>query len=127
VPGIWWGAVVRGAVVCGVEKDTMANLSRAIPCPRHYAINLTQQYSRSRHSLTDITIDPLTNQPVAMGQLVWLFNKGDLILSDRPATVSQPLIIVFGENDSRQGTITIYSYPDDEDRPTKIQNSMDGA
>jgi hypothetical protein len=125
-PDTSWTAVVRGAVVCGIEKDMTSNLSIATACPQHFGISVDEQYSRVYHEERDLCNHAITNAQVAQGQLLWLLNKGDLILSDNPNPVSQRITMSFRESDSKKFEMTIYSYPDDDDRPTKIQNSVDG-
>jgi len=118
--------VVRGAVVCGIEKETVSNLSIATPCPQHYGINVSEQFSRIIHEEQDLGLHPVTRAQVAQGQLLWLISKGDLILSDKPERISQTITVSFRQIDPKKRSITIYSYPDDDDRPTKFYNARDG-
>jgi hypothetical protein len=77
VPDTSWTAVVRGAVLWGIEKDTISNLSRATPCPQNFGICVNQAYSRVFHDEQDLTYHSFTKRPQAQEQLVWLMNKGD--------------------------------------------------
>ncbi|KIW81283.1 hypothetical protein Z517_04308 [Fonsecaea pedrosoi CBS 271.37] len=124
-PDTSWTAVVRGAVLHGIEKDTISNLSIATACPRHFGISVSEQFSKIHHEERDITVNPITNSQIVEGQLLWMLNKGDLVLSDTPTTVSQLISLSFRENDKAKRHLTVYSYSDDEDRPNKIKNSLD--
>jgi hypothetical protein len=118
-------AVVRGAALCGIEKLTTKNLSKASACRRHYAICVNQQFSEIMHDPQYLVVQPKTNQMLAIGQLVWLFTKGDLIISDKPKVAEFVITTTFNKTDDRKGKLRIYSY-DDDDRPERIQNAMDG-
>jgi len=118
--------VVRGAVICGVEKATTSNLSQATATPAHYGVCVSERYSKIHHDEKDIGTHPALGLQVAQGQMLWMINRGDLILSDDPHTVSQVIMTSFKEADSKDRKLTVYSYPDDDDRPTTITNSLDG-
>ncbi|OAP64492.1 hypothetical protein AYL99_00464 [Fonsecaea erecta] len=125
-PDTSWTAVVRGAVLHGIEKDTTgSNLVLATACPRHFGISLNEQFSRIHHEERDVTINPITNSQIVEGQLLWMLNKGDLVLSDNPTIVSQLISLSFRENDKSKRRLTVYSYAEDDDRPTRIKNSLD--
>jgi hypothetical protein len=40
-----WTAKVRGAVICGIEKETTSNLAKATALPKRYGIGTNPQYS----------------------------------------------------------------------------------
>jgi len=61
---------------------------------------------------------------VAEGQLVWLFSKGDLVLSNEPKVAQKIIPIIFNETEKREGKLNIYSY-DYDDRPRRIQTATD--
>ena len=125
-PDTSWTAVVRGAVLHGIEKDTTSNLSIATACPRHFGISVSEQFSRITHEEKDVIVNPVTNSQIVEGQLLWMLSKADLVLSDSPTTVNQVISSSFREADVGKRKLTIYSYSDDDDRPIKIQNSLDG-
>ncbi|OAL29037.1 hypothetical protein AYO22_02473 [Fonsecaea multimorphosa] len=124
-PDTSWTAVVRGAVLHGIEKDTISNLCLATKCPRHFGISLSEQFSRIHHEERHVTINPITKAQIVEGQLLWMLNKGDLVLSDSPTAVSQMISLSFREADKTAQKLTVYSYSDDEDRPSRIKNSLD--
>jgi len=121
---------VRGAVLCGVEKETMANLAKAKSCPKRFAIAVKEPFSTIDHDSEYVTVDPATNQKVVDGHIKWLFKKGELILSNYVASSSERITITFSEQQRREGKITIYSYVAEEDdeyfMPKNIRNSKDG-
>ena len=118
-------AVVRGAVLCGIEKLTTKNLSKASACRRHYAISVSEPYSEITHNPLYREKQSKTNAAVVTGYLAWLFNKGDLILSDQPMKAEYVYSVAFNETEDRMFDLGIYSY-DDDDRPERTQNSMNG-
>ncbi|OQV06071.1 hypothetical protein CLAIMM_10703 [Cladophialophora immunda] len=128
-PDTSWTAVVRGAVLHGIEKDTISNLSVATPCPRHFGISVSEPFSKIRHDEKDVTVNPITKSPIVEGRLLWMLSKGDLVLSDSPTTVSQMISLSFRDTDKTKRQLTIYSYAgddgDDDDRPHTIKNSLD--
>ena len=126
-PETSWTSVVRGAVICGVEKDTTANLAIAKPSPKFYGIAMNEEYSKlGGHEVADITLHHLTRKPLATGRMRWLINKGDLILSDGARTEEIPVTIIFQQSDPRERKMFIYSYEDDDYLPTKLQDSIHG-
>lgn len=123
-----WTAVVKGAVVCGIEKDATSNLSKAIPSPRHFGIIANEQFTRiNHHDGQDLHVNPLTNVQMAQNQLLWLINKGDAIFSDEPVVVTHSLSKAFSEKGSKFVKVTVYAYFDDEKhRPTRLKGATDG-
>jgi len=101
-------------------------LSIAGAFPQHYGVSVSEPYSKIHHDTKDIGTHPATGAQVAQGQLLWLINKGDLILLDQPHTFSQVIMVSFKETDSKKRKLTIYSYPEEDDRPNKLANSKHG-
>jgi len=62
---------------------------------------------------------------MAQGQLLWLLNKGDVVLSNKPYKAVQDITVSFTKTEKRQGTVTIYRYSDD-DRPTRFHIAKEG-
>jgi len=125
-PDTSWTAVVRGAVLHGIEKDASSTLSIATGSPRYFGISVNEKFSRISHEEKDMVIDPVTNSQKVEGQLLWLFHRADLVLSDAPTTCHQILTISFRESDTAERELTVYSYSDDDDEPpTRIHNSLD--
>ncbi|KAL6709496.1 hypothetical protein ACN47E_001431 [Coniothyrium glycines] len=86
-----WTAVVRGAVVCGIEKAGNTSLKRTNSCRHSYAFCQDEIYADSHHSSEDaVQIGALT---YAQSQLDWILSKGDLILADEPTFRERSFIL----------------------------------
>lgn len=120
-----WTAVVRGAVICGIEKNTTQNLIKATPCRHSYGVSVSLLYSDVYHSQRDRVVDDVTKLSLASEQLLWLLNKGDLVRSNAPLKGEQEITISFNKIEPRKGTVTIYMYSDDTFRPESLRNSRD--
>jgi hypothetical protein len=57
--------------------------------------------------------------------MLWILTKGDLVLSNQPATSVQHVGSPFVDTDNHRRKLTIYSY-DDDDRPIKMSYSISG-
>jgi hypothetical protein len=121
-----WTAVVRGAVICGIEKQTTQNLMRATSCRHNYGISVKLLYSDVYNSQDDRIIDDTSQLSLASKQLLWLLNKGDLVRSDHPLTGERNIDVSFSKTESRLGKLTIYMYSDDTLRPESLRNTRDG-
>ncbi|KAF2188028.1 actin-like ATPase domain-containing protein [Zopfia rhizophila CBS 207.26] len=122
-PDTSWTAVVRGAVICGIEKSITRDLIRTTFCRHNYGICVSEIFSEIKHERQDLKTDSM-RQIVAEGQLLWLLNKGDVILSTEATKGEHDITVSFTKTELRQGTITIYMYSDD-DRPSRIQDSKE--
>src|SRR5277367_128079 len=90
-----WTAVVRGAVIHGIEKLDNRNLTIMKSCPRSFGIMLSQAYKASRHDSRDCYTDAFTNRTMANGQLIWLIRKGDLLLSNERKEAEELITFTF--------------------------------
>jgi len=87
----------------------------ATACPQHFSISMDELYSKANHEEKYLSIDPITGAPMAQGQLQWLLNKGDLVLSDRVKPVLHQINFSFRASDhATPRMLHIYSYSDDE-------------
>jgi hypothetical protein len=75
-----WTSIVRGAVVCGIEKGTIGNLKRSTRCRHSYAICLDELFSKHTHTERDL-VETKQNS-YAQSQLIWVLSEGDMILVD---------------------------------------------
>jgi hypothetical protein len=121
-----WTSVVRGGVVCGVEKTAISNLKRSTSCRHSYAICLDELFSDHIHEKSDMVE---TKQiQIAQAQLTYLLNEGDLILLDQPRIVEREFDFSFPR--SRSGVIRLpiyrHSMSEGEERPTRFKNAIDG-
>lgn len=116
-PKTSWTAVVQGAVICGVEKATTKNLVLVTPCLHSYGIRAATHWSDAENNPRDQVVNAYTGSTMAEGQMIWLLNKGDAILSTKPMTAGQELDVVLTADGDRTGQITVYRYSEDRDRP----------
>lgn len=125
VPDTSWTAVVRGAVVCGIEKSTSHNLLKATSCPHYYGIAANQLFSADQHPEEDRIVNNANDLHYAEDQMMWLLRKGDLILGGRPRDVEQSFTLLFAKVGSRKGRVTVYRYSDD-DPPEGLKAGKNG-
>jgi hypothetical protein len=126
VPDTSWTAVVRGAALCGLERDKVPNLSVASSCPRSYGISRMEPYSNILHDEEDRTNHNVTGEQIAAGQMTWLIKKGDLILSDKPQPVTHIITEKFFDSSPKDRKLIIWSYEDHDHLPAKIKGTISG-
>jgi len=123
-PDTSWTAVVRGAVVYGIEKSVHQDRTIAEICPRSYGVMLNRAFAGFKHNRQDRYTDPATNRVMAQGQMTWLIKKDDLILSNAPKEAEQEFSFKFKEADNRVFNFSIYEYSDD-DIPDRFEVAQD--
>lgn len=69
-----WSAVVRGAVIKGLEGGSAAITKRK--CRRFYGTSCSQIFRPGVHDESDSYIDEYDGRKRAMGQMEWLLKKG---------------------------------------------------
>jgi len=120
-----WTAVVRGAVVCGIEKRESKSLMRTSSCRHSYAICLDERYAMAHHGRQEEIIE-YGGGTFAKGQLTWLLNKGDLVLSNKPTKRSKTIHIRLVKQRRDVMTLKIWQYIcDEEQRPTRLDDATD--
>lgn len=120
-----WTAVVRGAVVCGVEKTGNDSLKRTKSCRHSYGLCLDEIYSSSHHSRDDAK--QIGETTLANSQLDWLLNKGDLVLSGSPTIVEKTVKLRLMK--LRQDTLKLpvwRNLSDEKYRPIRYDDAADG-
>jgi hypothetical protein len=121
-----WTSVVRGGVVCGIEKTTITNLKRSTRCRHSYAVCLDELFSEYTHAKVDM-VETKQNK-IAQAQLTYLLDEGDVVLVDEPRVVEREFDFSFPK--SRSGVIAFpiyrHSMSDDDERPTRFKNARDG-
>lgn len=75
-----WTAVVRGAVLTGLERDLVA-IRKA---RRHYGVVVTQRYDPSKHSRKNRYVCAYTQEIRANNQMMWHVVRGQDMPSDTP-------------------------------------------
>jgi hypothetical protein len=127
IPDTSWTAVARGAVICGIEKETMANLIRTSHSNKHYGIAVDESASLGSDT-RDLDINPNTGKKIARNQMRWLINKGDVIMNSEKTSKEHKFVVRFRDNetDKMKGAVVIYSYAEDKHRPTRLSNAKNG-
>ena len=127
VPDTSWTAVARGAVLCGIEKDSMTNIVRTATCEKSYGIAVDDSFSHA-HDERDLARHPETGKMIAKNQMKWLINKGDLVMSDEPTVKEYKFVVRFKENEvaKMKGSVQVYSWAEDKHRPTRLLNAVKG-
>jgi len=120
-----WSAVVRGAVLKGLENQQGDVISMR-KCRRHYGISVSQPFSTFQHSEDDAYIDPFDGERKARGQMVWLFKKGDALLSNKEKHASIDMCRRFGLNDNRVYESKFVAL-EDEDAPQRYADLPSGS
>ncbi|OCK81694.1 actin-like ATPase domain-containing protein [Lepidopterella palustris CBS 459.81] len=95
-----WSAVVRGAVIKGLEQGAQ-DLVYMRKCRRSYGISVSEPFSEYKHAKDDEYIDPFDNKKKAKDQMTWLIKKGDALLSNKSKHASIDICRSFGVKDSR--------------------------
>jgi len=122
VPDTSWTAIVRGAVVVGIEKDPNMNFTTVKPCQKSCGLFLAKAYSLVDDTRKDLLFDPVSGLPMVVSQMQWLIRKGDAILSNQARVEEQKFAIRFTENGDKSGKLPIYTYPQ-EQIPARIRSN----
>jgi hypothetical protein len=96
-----------GAVICGVEKSELHEVTVATTCRRSYGIVVKRAFPQVTYEAKDMRLDLVTKQAMAEGQLLWMLDKGQLLLSDAPTTVSETVVTLFKSRVALGGSISI--------------------
>jgi len=122
-----WTAAVRGAVICGIEKHESSNLRRATSYRHSYAVCLDESHALAHHGDQEDTLDHGAGTFADKGQLTWLLNKGDLILSSESMKRSKTVHIRLLKQRQEKIALTIWQYSSDEEhRPASLQDATGG-
>jgi hypothetical protein len=124
-PKTSWSAVVRGAVLCGVEKGDHPGLVRTSAFEKSYGIVLHTAASNIDNPGAPLMLSRHSQAIFAEAQMIWLFGKGDVILDKTATSTFKALTITFTGPQSGKQTTNIYSYAK-ENRPTDFNESHAG-
>jgi hypothetical protein len=121
-----WTAVVRGAVVCGIEKVGNRGIKYATSCRHSYAICLDEIYMSELHAGQEKM--QIGNSTFAHLQLTWLLNKDDLVLSDTPRKVQYTFELRLVKLRQEKLKLKIWrNLSGEKHRPTQLSNARDGT
>lgn len=118
--------MVRGAVIHGVEKEHISNLTKMTACPQNYGVRVAEAFSETKHPADALIRAEHAQVTLANDQMKWLMRKGDVILSDKPREIVQSLAVEFTEASRKLDILIIYSYPYDEDVPDTYDTAHTG-
>jgi hypothetical protein len=121
-----WSAVIRGAVLSGMEKSSRLDQMTVQMCARSFGISITSAFTRRLHDNRDVYIHAVTGKVEAKGQIVWLVKKGDLLLPKEPRTMEHFLQWNFAEGKERRVSLPVFQYPDD-DLPDRYETAHEGT
>lgn len=93
-PANAWTAVVRGAVLRGLEG---ADLVLSRKARRHYGTSFWAPFDEDIHPTSSKKWDRLQEKWMSEGLMQWYIHKGDVCKSDKPVTFGKPLVEI-GEN-----------------------------
>ncbi|KAG9897597.1 actin-like ATPase domain-containing protein, partial [Aureobasidium melanogenum] len=79
-----WTAVVRGAVLAGLERDLVVSRKAR----RHYGVVCSVSWDPSIHPLKNKFIDRITKELRARNQMLWYIERGQDMPSDEPILLS---------------------------------------
>ena len=119
--------MVRGAVICGVEKELYGNLMKMTACPQNYGVCIWELFSETKHHAKTLSNIPHARVAVSAGQMKWLVKKGDVLLSNSPHVISQRFNIAVTEATRGSGSLPIYSYPKYDPLPDRFETAKDGS
>jgi hypothetical protein len=112
-PDTSWSAVLRGGVLCGVEKDIHSSLIHTTAFKKSYGIVLYTIPSNVNSAGVDLKRGKYDQRMYNDAQLVWMFNKGDVILDGSATSVTKPMSTWFTGAQSGARKTVIYSYEED--------------
>jgi hypothetical protein len=122
-----WTAVVQGAVITGVEH--MSELTPLKACPKNFGIRLDEDFSGLHNDLDERVYEESTSRMVALGQLHWLVQQGDLLDATEPRVSTKICPFTFAADQPMRFSFPIFECvlddPDD-DLPKRWHNSRDG-
>jgi hypothetical protein len=112
-------------VLCGVEKATSQGITFVSGFRRSYGIVLEILASDIHNAGEDRSSNALDGLSYAHGQVIWLFNKGDVILANTTMSQSTPLNYKFRGSQKGRREIRVWSYEDD-DKSHNFHTGQDG-
>lgn len=104
-----WTAVVRGAVLRGLEGEELVLNRKA---RRHYGVSASHKFNRRKHSLDVKYWDKYDEKWKAADQMTWFISKGATVSSTEPVTF--PFYRNCQPGQGRTSTIELLVCDDDE-------------
>ncbi len=83
-------------------------------CLRNYGISVSEPFSSFRHSEADAYPDPFDGEMKAKRQMIWLFKRGDMLLSNKPKHAVVDICRRFGLRDNKVFESKLVALDDDD-------------
>ncbi|KAG0645461.1 hypothetical protein D0Z07_8512 [Hyphodiscus hymeniophilus] len=129
-----WTAVVRGAVMYGIEKGHHETRKTPWKLKASYGIMLTQPFSFNSH-LNDRRWEDMTNMVMADRQLSWLVRRGDWVLPGSDSAIDDAFeeriekhfVTYYSGSGEQKVSIPVYEYGHPDDIvPTRYDSARHG-
>lgn len=113
-------AVVRGALIYGIERKAHKGVKLISKSTRSYGIVIPEPFCIYKHDERDRTRDVTSSREVAAEQFAWLIRRGDAVLSDDSQYAEKEIVKYFGYHESPRFSLAIYMHSDEaEDLPQR--------
>ncbi|KAF2849834.1 hypothetical protein T440DRAFT_518705 [Plenodomus tracheiphilus IPT5] len=113
-----WSAVARGAAAKGIEagcSDPDAGVVKIRKSRKHYGIEFSEDFKRTKHDYADVYIDKHDGSEKARHQMSWLLKKGqDLPTNSDVTHATDTFVLNFWPEDSRIHVIKLLASNDDK-------------
>ena len=105
-----------------------SNLVKATSCKHSYGIKADELFSEANaHDHRDENINDISGERMAEGQLLWMLNIGDVVLSSRPYKKERVITLTLNKEEEKRGRITVYRSSEPlPERPTQFRNCWAG-
>lgn len=129
-PDTSWTAIVRGAVVCGIDNAQIPSIRRARASPYSYGVSLDESFQDGFHPPEDLKQFSPKGKKFAQAQLIWLVNEGDVVFANETRKVKKEFTVSFSKaGNSIDLPIYRHSCATDEDstdRPNRMNIAKSG-
>ncbi len=96
-------------------------------CPRSYGVSLDVPVSEVMNHPYNQKTDHPTQIVIARGQLKWLIEKSELILSNDIKEATYTFTKNFTARGGKTGSLPIYACDDDNDLPGQLYSARNGS
>ncbi|KAF3035359.1 hypothetical protein E8E11_002700 [Didymella keratinophila] len=105
-PNYVWSAVVRGAVVKGLQGDK-TNIVATRKNRRHYGTSVAEVFDSRKHSESDAYFDQYNGTKRANNQMEWLLKQGKDLPTSGAAHAKLSMCTSFWLNEKRESSLTL--------------------
>ncbi|KAH4054949.1 hypothetical protein HBI64_117810 [Parastagonospora nodorum] len=109
-PSYAWSAVVRGAVIKGLEggSNTAITVTKR-KCRRYYGAGSCPVFNANKHLASEAFIDEYDGLTRASGQMDWLVKKGQDLPTSGAHHATLPFIVSFWPGEKRTCNLKLYA------------------